>query len=155
MYSFSERTLYIDTKDLHLEDENAFTIHPSKLNFLAGFQKEFFDRAFILNTPSGSISSLGLFYIAQTLKQNGELEILVDQPISVMQSLDASEIEANAKLAGFADIMKTPFEKFVRDGDRDVKITSVKVSMVKPEKILNDGDKSVVLTRSTLTLKTR
>ena len=155
MYSFSQRTLYIDSKNLHLEEEDALTIHPSKINFLAGFQKEFFDRAFILNTPSGSISSLGLFHIAQSLKQNGELQILVDQPISVMQSLDACEIEANAKLAGFADISKTPYEKFVREGDRDVKISTIKVSMVRPEKIVNDGDKSVVLTRSSLTLKTR
>jgi len=89
----------------------------------------------IRNTPSANIKSLGFFYLAKALKPNSLLEIYVDQPITVMQSLDASELEANAKLAGFVDIQQQEIEYFVREKDKDVKLRTIKLSMIRPEKV--------------------
>jgi len=96
----------------------------------------------VRNTPSANIKSLGFFYLAKALKANSLLEIYVDQPITVMQSLDASELEANAKLAGFVDIQQHEIEYFVREKDKDVKLRTIKISMIRPEKVNeNEGKK--------------
>lgn len=130
-----EKVLYIDSKDFHLEDANAFCVHPSKTAWLSYVKNESFDRAVIQNVPSGLIKPLRLFNIAQTVKQNGIVEIYVDQPISVMQSLDASEIEASAKLAGLNDIKQCDFEKWTKEGEQDVKTSTIKLTMLRPEKV--------------------
>jgi hypothetical protein len=131
----AEKVLYIDSKDLHLDEENSFSVHPFKFSWLSNIQKETFDRAVIQNTPTHLIKSLSLFFLAQTVKINGIVDIFVDQPISVMQSLDASEIEANARLAGFSDPQQFSHERWVKDGERDVKISTIKVSLIRPEKV--------------------
>ncbi len=137
MKSSSNRVLYIDPKDQHLTEENIFAIHPNKINWLASMQKETFDKAVIQNVPSAGLTSIGFFNISQTIKQGGVVEVYVSQPISVMQSLDASEIEANAKLAGFVDIKQSEYEKFVKDGEKDVKFSTIKVTMVRQEKVVS------------------
>ncbi len=62
-----------------------------------------------------------------------------------MQALDASEIEANAKLAGFVDIQQHEIEYFVKDGDKDIKIKSLKVSMVRSDKAGDSSTKEAAL----------
>lgn len=135
------KTLIIDTKDTHINEENVFAIPPQKLSWLSYFQKESFDNALIKNTPVSFLKSMGLFYLAQSVKRNGFVEIIVDQPISVMQSLDASEIEANAKLAGFVDVQETSYETWIQEGGKDVKYATIKISMVRPEKIVSSEGK--------------
>ncbi len=131
-----EKVLCIDSKDNHITNDNILAIHPSKIKWLANFEKETFDKAVIQNVSSDYLKPINIFYIAQSLKQNGVLEIYVDQQIKVMQELDASEIETNAKLAGFAGFEQQPFERWVKKGNQQVKISTIKVSMVRPEKIL-------------------
>ena len=128
-------TIIIDSKDNHLEDPNIFAIHPSKLNFLGNVEKESFDNAIIQNCPSSAIKTLGLFYLVKILKPSAKLEVIIDQPITVMQNLDASEIEANSKLAGFIDIEQSPFEKVVEEGEKSYTIKTICLSMVRPEKL--------------------
>jgi hypothetical protein len=130
-----ETTLIIDSKDTHLDKDYAFSLHPSKINFISKIQKESFENALIQNVPSSQLTSIGFFNIAQALKQNGRLEIIVDQPISVMQSLDAAEIEANAKLAGFVNIEQSDFEKLEQRDGKQVKSPTIKMSMTRPEKV--------------------
>ena len=125
--------IYIDSKDNHIDDNNIFAIHPSKLNFLTHHDKEIFDGAVIQNCATSSIKTLGLFYLVKVLKPLAKLEVYIDQPISVMQKLDASEIEANAKLAGFVDIEESDYEKVTKDGDREHKVKSILLIMTRPE----------------------
>jgi len=128
-------TIIIDSKDNHIDDETVFAVHPSKLNFLGNFEKESFDKGIIQNCPSSSIKTLGLFYLVKILKPNSVLDVIIDQPISVMQNLDASEIEANAKLAGFIDIELNPYEVMVENGDKKIAIKTICLTMTRPEKL--------------------
>ena len=146
-----EKVLYIDSKDDHLDDTNAFCVHPLKTGWLGLIQKESFDRAVILNVPSTNIKAISLFNIAQAVKENGIVEVYVDQPISVMQSLDASEIEASAKLAGLTDIKQSDFEKWTREGDKDVKTSTIKITMLRPERVVMLNEKSITTTKTTVT----
>ena len=107
MIKSNEKTLVIDPKSLYLSESDTFGLHPDKLQWLSVFQKGCFDRGLIQNVPTHSLKSLSFFYLAQVIKAKGIVEVLVDQPITVMQELDASEIETNAKLAGFSDIQLT------------------------------------------------
>lgn len=134
--SKKEKILYVDIKSQHLEDENSLAIHPSKINWLSCFTKETFDRAIVQNVPNSFIKSLGLFYLAQVVKINGIVDIYVDQPISVMQDLDASEIEANAKLAGFSDVQQSNYEKWIQENEKDIKISTIKITMLRPERVV-------------------
>ncbi len=128
-------TIYVDTKQSQsqLEDNDVFVVHPSKLNFLGHFDKETFDAGVIQNSPSADIKTLGLFFLVKILKPNAKLDVIVDQPISVMQGLDASEIEANAKLAGFVDIEQSPYDHPMQDGDNEVTVNTILLSMTRPE----------------------
>lgn len=138
-------TLVVDSKDLHLEEENEFAIHPAKLQWLSFFEKESFDKVVIRNTPTASLKSISFFFMGKILKPSSIVEVYVDQPISVMQALDASEIEANAKLAGFVDIQQHEIEYFVREGEKDIKIKTMKMSMVRGDKANDSATKEAAL----------
>jgi hypothetical protein len=137
--------VYVDGKNQHLEEENIFSIHPSKLQWLSYFEKESFDQIIVQNTATSFLKSINFFFMGKILKPNSLVEVFIDQPISVMQALDASEIEANAKLAGFVDIQQHEIEYFVKDGDKDIKIKSLKVSMVRSDKAGDSATKEAAL----------
>ena len=59
------------------------------------------------------------------------LRIIVNQKISVLQELDAQEIEGHAKLGGFASVEIRGFEQFVRENGADIKKQSVQILMIK------------------------
>jgi len=128
------KTIYVDTKELHLDDESIFAINPTKLNYLAHFEKECFDMAVIQNTPTNLLKTLGLFYLVKVLKPSAKVEVYIDQPISVMQQLDASEIEAIAKLAGFVDIVVNDrSQHYLKSGVKEVVVNTMSVTMSRPE----------------------
>ena len=133
-------TLFVDIKDQHLDEENIFAIHPNKIHWLSNFEKESFEKVVIKNTPTSYLKSITFFFLGKVLKPNCLVEIFIDQPISVMQALDASEIEANAKLAGFVDIQQHEIEFFIRESEKDIKLKSLKMSMVRAEKPTDGTD---------------
>ena len=59
------------------------------------------------------------------------LEIIVDQPIYVMQELDAGEIEANCKLAGFDDISTESYSFVENYNGKEKKIQTLRLIMSK------------------------
>ena len=59
----------------------------------------------IKNSPVEFLKSKGFFNIYRTLKEGWVCEIIVYQPIFVMQDLNSGEIEANCKLVRFNDIL--------------------------------------------------
>ena len=131
-----ERILYVDALDYHVNETNALAVHPAKLSFLSLVQNESFDRAVIQNVVTTELSSLGFFYIGNALKKEASLEVLVNQPVSVMQSLEAEEIEALARVAGYYDIKISPFEWKSNKGGKETKISTIKLTMVRPKKVL-------------------
>ncbi len=77
---------------------------------------------------------MGLFNILQVLKKNCTLEILVDQAITVMQDLDAAELETNAKLAGFSSVQQKKYERWVKEGEKDKLISTIKLTILRQKK---------------------
>ena len=124
----SKRILYVDPKDNHDKEDDCLVIHPCHLNKADTFQANTFDKIFINNTKTELLRAKGFFNLAKSLKSRGTLEIIVDQPIAVMQNLDAGEIEANAKLGGFTDIVTDSYEI----NNNGTKLSTLKITMVKP-----------------------
>ena len=124
----SKRILYVDPKDNHDKEDNCLVINPSHLNMADTFESNTFDKIFINNTKTELLRAKGFFNLAKCLKSKGILEIIVDQPIAVMQSLDAGEIEANAKLGGFAQITS----ENCTINNIGTKLSTIKIKMAKP-----------------------
>ena len=123
----SKRILYVDPRDNHDNEDNCLVIHPSHLNNADTFQSNTFDKIFINNTKTELLRAKGFFNLAKCLKSKGTLEIIVDQPIAVMQNLDAGEIEANAKLGGFIDIKTVSYDI----NNNGTKLSTLKITMTK------------------------
>ena len=51
-----------------------------------------------------------------------------------MLDLEKDEIEANAKLGGFTAIKSQPFEYYQEINDKQIKIQTIKISMIKDDK---------------------
>ena len=98
------------------------------------FEKKSFNKAIIKNSTVDDLRALSFFNIAQSLRTGGTLEIIVHQPISVLQGVDADELEAKAKLGGFTDIKREPYETWLREGDQDYQIKGIKMIMIKQDK---------------------
>ena len=126
-----KRTLYVDGQDNHSEEENCISIHPAHLNCVDAFDKQAFNKVVIQNSPAEFLKAKGLFYIYRTLVDGGVCEIIVDQPIYVMQELDAGEIEANCKLAGFDDINIQSYSYMENVNGKEKKIQTLKMTMTK------------------------
>ena len=123
----SKRILYIDPKDNHDKEDNCLVINPSHLNMADTFESNTFDKIFINNTKTEFLRAKGFFNLAKCLKSKGTLEIIVDQPIAVMQNLDAGEIEANAKLGGFIDINT----ENCQINNNGTKLSTIRIKMTK------------------------
>ena len=123
----SKRILYVDPKDNHNNEDNCLVIHPSHLNMADTFESNTFDKIYINNTKTELLRAKGFFNLAKCLKSKGILEIIVDQPIAVMQNLDAGEIEANAKLGGFIDINS----ENCTVNNNGTKLSTIKIKMSK------------------------
>ena len=126
-----QRTLYVDAVDNHSEEDNCISIHPAHLNYVDSFDKEAFNKVIIKNSPAEFLKSKGLFNIYRTLKNGGICEIIVDQPIYVMQELDAGEIEANCKLAGFDDVSTQSYSYIENINGKEKKVQTLKLTMAK------------------------
>ena len=96
--------LIVDVKDNLDNKENIFFVTPERLNQLKVVQMNSFNKATIKNCPVNFLTSFNLQYIYNSLKQNSSCTIFIDQPIAVMQDYDKQTIQANATLAGFANI---------------------------------------------------
>ena len=125
------KTLYIDAIDNHADEEDCIWIHPSHLNFVVAFDKKSFNKIIIKNSPAEFLKAKGLFNVNRALKEGGICEIVVDQPIVVMQDLDAGEIEANCKLAGFEDINTESYTFSESVNGKEKKVQTLRLTMTK------------------------
>ena len=123
--------LYVDSQDSHEKEKNAMVITPSHLNLADAFQKEVFDKIIVLNSKSDLLTGKAFFNLWRTLKPGGVCEVVVDQPIAVMQQLDAGEIEANGKLGGFGAVKTQPYDTYVSRKGQQTKISTLKLIMNK------------------------
>ena len=123
--------LYVDSLESYEKDKNAMVITPFHLNLVDAFQKEVFDKIIIQNSKSEYLTGKAFFNLWRALKSGGTCEVIVDQPISVMQQLDAGEIEANGKLGGFNNISQVPYETYISNKGQQTKFSTIKLIMNK------------------------
>lgn len=99
-----QMTLIIDTSDTYSNIENYFYINPSNLAKIKSLSSEQFSSVIIKNTKIDLITPLILTNLFTKMKINGKGEIIISEPISVMQSFEAKTIIANLKIGGFDEI---------------------------------------------------
>ena len=84
--------------------ENTMYIIPTNLSSLKFISSNSFDFCLIKDCPVTSLTSLFLFQIFRVMKYHARVEILISQPIKVMQELDSKQIEAHCEHVGFENI---------------------------------------------------
>lgn len=137
-YKEDDVTLVIDGEDTYRNMPDVFYSDPSRISMLRYVRNGSFSSCSIKNTTVEALSSLNLVTILEKLKQNATVEVVINQPITVMQEYDAKQIEANAKLAGFDEI-KINETTFVNEKTQK-KLETLEVSFVKPVKNPNAID---------------
>ena len=98
----SENELIIGNDPIN--GENIMYILPDNLSSIKFVESNTFDSVIIKDCKINAITSLSLSYIFRSMKQEGRLEILISQPITVMQELDSKQIEAHCEHVGFENI---------------------------------------------------
>lgn len=122
--------LIIDAEDHYQENLKIFYIHPSRIGLLKHLNDNIFDKILIKNTSVDDLSSLHFNFMLRKLKIDSVLEVIVHQPLSVMQNYDAKQIEANAKLGGFDSIDITDYE--FDDEKKKLKYNTLLITGKKP-----------------------
>lgn len=135
--------IIVDNEDTYLDVPNVFYIHPQRLALIRTVGDNQFVSCLIKNSPIDSLGSMNFAYILRKLKVKASCEVIISQPITVMQEFDAKQVEANAKLAGFDEFEINPVE-FVDKNDRKFKTLSV--TFVKPEK--KESDIEITITKT-------
>ena len=137
-------TLLIDTEESKdsLISETTFYLHPSQLNMLKTISNDQFSSVTIKNTNIEEITPNSLLNIFSKVKTFGKVEIIVYQPLEIMQEIDAKQIEACALLVGFID---TKISDYTYVDKNNKKINTLAVSFVKPKKriVYDNGDNVV------------
>jgi hypothetical protein len=129
-------TLVVDTQDTYLNQADVFYFHPQRLSLARLLENETFESATFRNSPVDNLTSLNFSYVLKKLKPNSVVEVIVHQPISVMQDYDAKQVEANAKLAGFTNFQIKDYEYKVDNK----KQKTLLVSFERPAKHTDDVD---------------
>ena len=125
--SFAE--IVVDTEEP--EGDDIMYINPSKLSTSKYLTPNIFDQATIRNCPVEKVTTTGLIGIFTSLKPLAKINIVVCQPIAVMVTYDAKQIEANLKLAGFENI--TISDVTITNAKTGQKIQTQELEAQKPE----------------------
>ena len=133
-----QQELIIDSEDTYKDLENISYIHPSHIGMIKSLQSNQYSRVSIKNTNVDDITPYILLNLYGKVKVGCEVEIIVYQPVAVMQFYDAKQLEANALLAGFSDV-KINDTTYV-DYKTQRKMDTLSVSFVKPERRNFEGD---------------
>ena len=125
-------TLIIDKSDNYSHLENYFYINSSNLLKIKNLSNEQFSTVTIKNTKVELITPLFLTNLFAKMKIKGKGEIIISEPISVMQSHEAKIIIANLKIGGFEEIKLN--ESLFFDERVNKKIPTLSVTFIRSEK---------------------
>lgn len=142
----SERMeIIVDTEDIYQDSESIFYIHPARLNQVKCLSDNQFVAATIRHSNVEHLTSMNFAYLLRKLRTNAQVEVIVHQPITVMQDYDAKQIEANAKLAGFVNFEISPQD--LVDSKTNKKNKVLVVSFTKPEKNPNEVEIEITVNK--------
>ena len=115
-----------------ISGDNIMYILPDNLSSIKFIESNILDSAIIKDFKVTSLNSLVLSYIFRAMKPEGKVEIVISQPMLVMQSLDSKQIEAHAEHVGFENI-STEDTMYV-DEKNGRQYPTVSVIFYKPDK---------------------
>ena len=149
-------TLVVDSIDKY-NDDNIYYVQPKRFSSIQYLQNNFFSKCKIQNSNIDLLTPFAFLNLFSKLKKNANIEIIIDQPVSVMQEYDARQVIANAQMAGFTNI-KTTDTQYIEPRTQK-KIDTLCVSFTKPEKKefdeekLNSIKENVITTKVSTTVK--
>ena len=149
-------TLVVDSIDKY-NDDNIYYVQPKRFSSIQYLQNNFFSKCKIQNSNIDLLTPFAFLNLFSKLKKNANTEIIIDQPVSVMQEYDARQVIANAQMAGFTNI-KTTDTQYIEPRTQK-KIDTLCVSFIKPEKKefdeekLNSIKENVITTKVSTTVK--
>ena len=149
-------TLVVDSIDKY-NDDNIYYVQPKRFSSIQYLQNNFFSKCKIQNSNIDLLTPFAFLNLFSKLKKNAITEIIIDQPVSVMQEYDARQVIANAQMAGFTNI-KTTDTQYIEPKSQK-KIDTLCVSFTKPEKKefdeekLNSIKENVITTKVSTTVK--
>ena len=149
-------TLVVDSIDKY-NDDNIYYVQPKRFSSIQYLQNNFFSKCKIQNSNIDLLTPFAFLNLFSKLKKNANTEIIIDQPVSVMQEYDARQVIANAQMAGFTNI-KTTDTQYIEPRTQK-KIDTLCVSFTKPEKKefdeekLNSIKENVITTKISTTVK--
>jgi hypothetical protein len=149
-------TLVVDSIDKY-NDDNIYYVQPKRFSSIQYLQNNFFSKCKIQNSKIDLLTPFAFLNLFSKLKKNANTEIIIDQPVSVMQEYDARQVIANAQMAGFTNI-KTTDTQYIEPRTQK-KIDTLCVSFTKPEKKefdeekLNSIKENVITTKVSTTVK--
>ena len=149
-------TLVVDSIDKY-NDDNIYYVQPKRFSSIQYLQNNFFSKCKIQNSNIDLLTPFAFLNLFSKLKKNANTEIVIDQPVSVMQEYDARQVIANAQMAGFTNI-KTTDTQYIEPRTQK-KIDTLCVSFTKPEKKefdeekLNSIKENVITTKVSTTVK--
>jgi hypothetical protein len=149
-------TLVVDSIDKY-NDDNIYYVQPKRFSSIQYLQNNFFSKCKIQNSKIDLLTPFAFLNLFSKLKKNANTEIIIDQPVSVMQEYDARQVIANAQMAGFTNI-KTTDTQYIEPKSQK-KIDTLCVSFTKPEKKefdeekLNSIKENVITTKVSTTVK--
>ena len=136
-----------------VEGENTMYITPSNLSSLKFLSSNIFDYCLIKDCPVSNLTSLCLSKIFRVMKYQSKIEILVSQPMSVMQALDSKQIEAHCEHVGFENISTE--DAIYKDEKNGKEYPTVAVVCFKPNRAGEIDAKKVTSKSSTITITTK
>ena len=125
--------LIIDSEDTYKDLENVFYIHPSHLNMLKSLSSNQFSSVSIKNTNVDDLSAYNLINLYGKVRVGTNVEIIIYQPVLVLQMYDENQIEANALFAGFSNV-KINEITYVDSKTQQRKMETLSVTFIKPER---------------------
>lgn len=128
--------IIVDTID-QIESDDIIYIPPNHFNSARFLAPNVFDKATIKNTSIESIQSPGLLGIYNSLKPNGTITVILNQPIAIMLPYDAKQVEANLRLVGFDEIEMKDIE--ITDEKTGIPQPSMSIEGTKPINRNNEG----------------
>ena len=130
----AELDLIIDNVDNYKRLKNVFFLDADRISLLKCLSDNRFSSCLIRNTTTESLTTINLSFLNQKLIVDSRCEIIIDQPIKLLQIHDARQIEANAKLAGFSDF-KIEEQKLV-EPETDINFSTLILTFVKTNNVV-------------------
>lgn len=126
-------TLMVDTNDVYEESDELYYVNPKRIKTIIPLNSNIFSQATVKNVPVDQLTAVNLNIILKKLNYECGIDVIINQPLSIMLKYDAKQVEANLKMAGFTNVSINDYED--EDPTTQKKIKTLAVSGIRPAKV--------------------